>query len=83
MTLLARLLLGAVCALAAPAAQARSWVMTPDPVVLAVEYVLEHRMDRLSHSRDAVGEHAESVDADVVDEAFTYWDGLGLETNLG
>ena len=31
MVLLARLLLGAACALAAPAAHARSWVMTPDP----------------------------------------------------
>ncbi len=31
MLLLARLLLGAACALAAPAAHARSWVMTPDP----------------------------------------------------
>ncbi len=34
MLLLAPLLLGAACALAAPAAHARSWVMTPDPVVL-------------------------------------------------
>ncbi len=33
MVLLARLLLGAACALAAPAAHARSWVMTPDPAV--------------------------------------------------
>ena len=32
MVLLARLLLGAACALAAPAAHARSWVMTPDPM---------------------------------------------------
>ena len=40
MLLFARLLLVAVCALAAPAAHARSWVMTPDPAVLP--FGIEH-----------------------------------------
>ena len=39
MLLLARLLLGEACALAAPAAHARSWVMTPDPAETLPESV--------------------------------------------
>ena len=74
MALLARLLLGVACALAAPAAHARSWVMTPDPAVTSHPNLPSVEFSAVDYPANVLGlvddQHSLSVHFQFLQEPF-------------